>query len=133
MDTFMRWITPPFVILAAAIVVFAVTSIGATGSLPRGSLSQANLNSAPAPMSGARLASQGPIARSGDARGPSSPRAIVRSVQPGRRNLGGSAGGIMVLVTLLTKSALEIGLPGLATYLAYIFFLQRREGTPTLA
>lgn len=39
----------------------------------------------------------------------------------------------MVLVTLLTKSALEIGLPGLATYLAYIFFLQRREGTPTLA
>jgi hypothetical protein len=39
----------------------------------------------------------------------------------------------MVLVTVLTKSALVIGVPGLATYLAYVFFLQRRDERPVLA
>ncbi len=126
MDRFTRWITPPFVIVAAATVVFAVTSIGATGSLPRGSVSPANLTSVSAPMSGVRLSSQAPIARSGSANGTGLQAAIVRAGQPGRRTLGEQSGGIMVLVTLLTKSALQIGLPGLATYLAYLFFLQRR-------
>lgn len=118
MNMFMRWINPPFAILATAIVVFAVTSIGATGSLPRGSRSQANLNSVSAPITGVLLASQGLIARSGNTSGTASHGAIVRPSQPGRRNLGGSAGGIMVLATLLTKSAVVIGVPGLATYLS---------------
>jgi hypothetical protein len=93
----------------------------------------ANLTSVCAPMSGVRLSSQAPIARSGSAEGTGLQGAIVRAGQPGRRTLGGQSGGILVIVTVLTKSALQIGLPGLATDLAYVFFLQRREIKTSLA
>jgi len=132
MTSFMRWIAPPFVILAAAIVVFAVTSIGATGSLPRGSISQARPSSEISQATGLRNTGQAPIARTGNANANATAGAIARP-RPSGRGLVQSSSGIMVLVTLLTKSALEIGVPGLATYLAYVFFLKRRDERPVLA
>ena len=133
MTSFMRWIAPPFVILAAAIVVFAVTSIGATGSLPRGSISQARPSSEISQATGLRTSGQAPIVRTGITNANATASAIARTGASGRGNLGRSSGGIMMLVTLLTKSALVIGVPGLATYLAYMFFLQRRDERPVLA
>ena len=114
-----RWVIPPIVILAASIIVFAATSVIATGSLT-------GMGAVPAPGATGeiRRGDRPPLRADGGREG-----------REGRRPPGGERfderegpGGALGIVFVVAQGLGFIGIPGLVTYFGYQY-LRRSPGT----